>query len=106
MVRGRANEGYRARRAYPPAEYRAEEQPRSATQYKKQQAWDSWDKVKDTLIGLGTQRVKDFLDQSIPGFREEYGRTESISGCREVPGSRQHGELRPPPDRRDPVREM
>jgi len=70
----------RARSSPPRSAYRPPE-PRArrlapTTQYQKSQAWDTWEKVKAALIGVGTQRVKDFLDQTIPGFRREYERTE------------------------------
>lgn len=69
-------------RAVSSTEYAPRETVRAhaATQQKKQQAWNSWDKIKAALIGLGTERVTDFLGETIPGFREEYRRTDTRRG--------------------------
>lgn len=72
MVRARSNP---PRSAYKPPEPRARRLA-PTTLYQKSQAWDTWEKVKAALIGVGTQRVKDFMDQTIPGFRREYERNE------------------------------
>lgn len=49
----------------------------TATQYEKQRAYEAWDKIKGALLGLVTTRVQEFLAEAIPGFRQEFSRTEA-----------------------------
>jgi hypothetical protein len=50
-----------------------------ATEYQKQKAHGTWDNIKGALIGAGTAQVRGFLDEFVPGFREQYRRTEMES---------------------------
>ena len=42
-----------------------------------QRASDAWDNIKGALLGLVTTRVQEFLAEAIPGFRQEFSRTEA-----------------------------
>jgi Protein of unknown function (DUF3618) len=42
----------------------------------KHKALETWDNVKGALIGLAASRFKDYVGEIIPGFREEFKRTE------------------------------
>ncbi|MBI2816054.1 MAG: hypothetical protein HYX72_03855 [Acidobacteria bacterium] len=55
------------------------EEPGPATLRERQRANDAWDRVKASLIGVGVSLVKQFFEQSIPGFREQYRRRASDS---------------------------
>ena len=64
----------RADRGYPRPSHVAE--PHSVSDGPKTKALEAWDNVKGALIGVATTRIKDFVDQVIPGFHEQYQRTE------------------------------
>ncbi|MCU1339605.1 MAG: hypothetical protein JWO19_5186 [Bryobacterales bacterium] len=53
--------------------------PNAATTYRKEKAWDALDKMKGALIGVAAGTVQNFLAEAIPGFREEYRKTEERS---------------------------
>ena len=44
----------------------------SATSPRKQKALDTWDHIKDALIGVAATRVTDFVGELVPGFAEEF----------------------------------
>jgi hypothetical protein len=44
----------------------------SATSPRKQKALDTWDHIKDALIGVAATRVTDFVGEMVPGFAEEF----------------------------------
>ena len=45
------------------------------TSYQKSQALETWDKIKGALMGVAATRVKDYVDEIIPGFKEEFRRS-------------------------------
>ena len=44
--------------------------------YRKQEALGTWDNIKGALIGVAATRFKDFVDDVVPGFHEQFRRTE------------------------------
>jgi hypothetical protein len=50
--------------------------------YQKQKALDTWDNIKAALIGVAASKFRTFLGQAVPGFEEQYHKTE-----KEKPGS-------------------
>ena len=38
---------------------------------------ETWDNIKGALIGVAATRFKDFVAEVIPGFQEQYQRTEA-----------------------------
>jgi len=55
----------------------AEPKPASpGTQYQKHRAADTWDSIKGALIGVAAAEFKNMLTQTVPGFREQYEKTE------------------------------
>ena len=59
----------------------------SATSYdpspRKHKALDTWDHIKDALIGVAATRVTDFVGELVPGFKEQFVNKTN----REKPGS-------------------
>jgi hypothetical protein len=51
-----------------------------ATSRERHKANQSWDKVKASLIGAGVSMVREFFEESIPGFREHYQKTSREQG--------------------------
>ena len=47
----------------------------TGTSYQKSQALETWGKIKGALIGVAATRVKDYVDEIIPGFNEEFRRS-------------------------------
>ena len=37
---------------------------------------ETWDNIKGALIGVAATRVKDFVGEVIPGFNEQFQRTQ------------------------------
>jgi len=35
-----------------------------------------WDNIKGAVIGVAATRFRNFLDETIPGFAEQYDKTE------------------------------
>lgn len=50
-------------------------EPLARTSFQKSQALETWDKIKGALIGVAATRVKDYVDEIIPGFNEEFRRS-------------------------------
>ena len=42
----------------------------------KDKALESWDNIKGALIGVAAARVKDFVGEVVPGFQEQFERTQ------------------------------
>jgi hypothetical protein len=40
------------------------------------QAVETWENIKTALIGVAATRAKDFVDEIVPGFREQFQRAE------------------------------
>jgi hypothetical protein len=46
------------------------------TDYQKHKALHTWDNIKGALIGVAATRFKDFVGEFVPGFDEQFQRTE------------------------------
>ena len=53
------------------------EAPHAATDHQKHKALETWDNIKGALIGVAATRFKDFVSEVVPGFEEQFRRTES-----------------------------
>jgi hypothetical protein len=66
-----------ARRPYrswtPPT---AASESHAGTDAQKYRALETWDNIKGALIGVAAARFKDYVSQLIPGFDEQFERTE------------------------------
>ena len=51
--------------------------PRSGTDRQKQKALETWDHIKDALVGVAATRFTDFVGEVVPGFSEHFQRTQS-----------------------------
>ncbi|MEX2263658.1 MAG: hypothetical protein WD696_17005 [Bryobacteraceae bacterium] len=64
-------------------------QPSRAMSYQRRRAGEMWDNMKGALIGVSAFNVQRFLETVIPGFREEYQKTEQAKrrgmGTSEMP---------------------
>jgi len=47
-----------------------------ATEQLKDKALETWDNIKGALIGVAATRVKEYVEEVIPGFQEQYRRVE------------------------------
>jgi len=52
-------------------------EPHAGTDHQKYQAMQTWDNIKGAIIGVAATRFKDFVADVIPGFQEQYQRTEA-----------------------------
>jgi len=52
-------------------------EPHAGTDHQKYKAMETWDNIKGALIGVAATRFKDFVAEVIPGFQEQYQRTEA-----------------------------
>ena len=50
--------------------------PHAGTEYQKHKAMEAWDNIKGALIGVAATRFKDFVGEVVPGFHEQFHRTE------------------------------
>jgi hypothetical protein len=57
-------------------QYFSSSQPHVGTAAQKYHALRTWDNIKGALIGVAAARVKDYVGELIPGFREQFERTE------------------------------
>ncbi len=48
----------------------------AGSDYRKEEALGTWDNIKGALIGVAATRFKDFVDDVVPGFHEQFRRTE------------------------------
>ncbi len=51
-------------------------EPHAGTDAQKYRALETWDNIKGALIGVAAARFKDYVSELIPGFDEQFGRTE------------------------------
>jgi hypothetical protein len=56
--------------------YSSSSEPHVGTAAQKYHALRTWDNIKGALIGVAAARVKDYVGELIPGFREQLERTE------------------------------
>jgi len=54
----------------------ASAEPHLGTDHQKYRALETWDNIKGALIGVAATRFKDFVGDVVPGFHEQYERTE------------------------------
>ena len=59
----------------------------SGSDHQKSKALETWDNLKGALIGVATTRLKEYVDEVIPGFHEQYQRTEEKAKHAQPPGS-------------------
>ena len=52
------------------------ETPHDGTDRRKHQALETWDNIKGALIGVAATRFKDFVGDMVPGFSEQFERTQ------------------------------
>jgi len=50
--------------------------PDPGTTYQRQKAQETWSNIKGALIGVATNQVKNFVGEMVPGFHEQFRRTE------------------------------
>ncbi len=60
-------------------------EPHVGTEHQKDKALETWDNIKGALIGVAATRFKDFVGEIVPGFQEQFDRTQ-----REKPKSLQN----------------
>ena len=51
-------------------------EPHGGTDHQKHKAMETWDNIKGALIGVAATRFKDFVGEVVPGFHEQFHRTE------------------------------
>ena len=51
-------------------------EPHRGTDHQKHKALETWDNIKGALIGVAAMRFKDFVGDVVPGFHEQYQKTE------------------------------
>jgi hypothetical protein len=51
-------------------------EPHAGTDQQKHKALETWDNIKGALIGVAATRFKDFVGEVVPGFHEQFQRTE------------------------------
>jgi hypothetical protein len=51
-------------------------EPHTGSDSRKNQALETWDNIKGALIGLAAERFKDYVGDVLPGFNEQFQRTE------------------------------
>jgi hypothetical protein len=59
----------------------AASEPHAGTDHQKYKAMETWDNIKGAIIGVAATRFKDFVAEVIPGFQEQYQRTEAKTGA-------------------------
>lgn len=51
-------------------------EPHAGTDHQKYKALETWDNIKGALIGVAATRFQEFVGSVVPGFHEQYQRTE------------------------------
>jgi len=52
--------------------------PRAGTDRQSNMALETWDNIKGALIGVAATRFKDFVGEVVPGFHEQFRKTEGL----------------------------
>jgi hypothetical protein len=68
--------GTQRRRSNPSPE-RMTEAPHARVDRQKHKAQETWDNIKGALIGVAATRFKDFVGEIVPGFSEQFQRTQT-----------------------------
>jgi hypothetical protein len=71
---GRESRGRRGSRGF--SCEASDPQPHSGTDLQKSKALETWDNIKGALIGVAATRFEDFVGEVIPGFQDQFQRTE------------------------------
>lgn len=51
-------------------------EPHAGAGHQKSRALETWDNIKGALIGVAATRFKDFVGEVVPGFHEQFQKTE------------------------------
>ena len=51
-------------------------EPHAGSDHQKHKALETWDNIKGALIGVAATRFKDFVGEVVPGFHEQFHRTD------------------------------
>jgi hypothetical protein len=60
-------------------------EPRAGTDHQKHKALETWDNIKGALIGVAATRFKNLVGEVVPGFHEQFQRTEEKARAIEPP---------------------
>ena len=60
-------------------------EPHAGTDHQKHKALETWDNIKGALIGVAATRFKDLVGEVVPGFHEQFQRTEEKAKAIETP---------------------
>ena len=60
-------------------------EPHAGTDHQKHKALETWDNIKGALIGVAATRFKDLVGEVVPGFHEQFQRTEEKARAIEPP---------------------
>ena len=60
-------------------------EPHAGTDHQKHKALETWDNIKGALIGVAATRFKDFVGEAVPGFHEQFQRTEEKAKTIQIP---------------------
>jgi hypothetical protein len=52
-------------------------EPHAGSDLQKNKALETWDNIKGALIGVAATRFKDFVGEVVPGFQEQFQKTEA-----------------------------
>lgn len=63
----------------------AASEPHAGTNHQKHKALETWDNIKGALIGVAATRFKDFVGEVVPGFQEQFQRTEQKAKALDAP---------------------
>ena len=66
----------RRRRSFHPSADTSSQTPHEGTDRQKHQALETWDNIKGALIGIAATRFKDFVGEVVPGFKEQFEKTD------------------------------
>ena len=72
MLSGRKSKNGRRSSYSPPSA----PEPHAGTDHQKYRALETWDNIKGALIGVAATKFKDFVGEVVPGFQEQFQRTE------------------------------
>jgi hypothetical protein len=67
--------GGKRKRYYPSTDLTAN--TRSGMERQKNKALEAWDSIKGALIGVAATRVKEYVEEIVPGFSDQFQRTQS-----------------------------
>jgi hypothetical protein len=53
-------------------------EPHAGAERQSHMALETWDNIKGALIGVAANRFKGFIEEIVPGFQEEFRKTEAV----------------------------